>query len=104
MSNFFKSLLPKTFSTIGYLISYIGVFFYGLSTVFLSVSATLHKLFGTKVGLRLIEIENSTNAIIKFYTDAVKGGPNANGDSEANKLASIAKANNVVQLGKKKDD
>ena len=79
----------------------------GISILLVSMSVTLHKLFKTKLGLSLIELEKTTNNIVNMYTNIAKqiaDGKTAQ-TREDNKLADAAKsAQNVVQLGKKKDD
>lgn len=107
MSNFLLSLLPHTLTFIAIAIEFLAKVVMGVSIVLMTISVTLHKLFKTKLGLSLLEMEKTTNNIINMYNNIAKqvaDGKTAQ-TKESNKLADSAKeATNVVQLGKKKDD
>lgn len=105
MLNFIKNIPCYIFSTLGTAFEYIAKAILSISVICFSLSVTLHKLLRTPIGLKLIEIENTTQAIVKMYTDfaaSMAAGEKAQ-QSEDNRLANIINSN-VVQLGKKKDE
>ena len=106
MSNFLLSLIPNIITFIAIGIEFIAKVFLGISLILLNISVTIHKLFKTQLGISLLKIEESTNSIVKMYTNIAKQVADGNSaqTKESNKLAEAAKGTNVVQLGKKKDD
>ena len=107
MSNFILSLIPNALTLLSIAIEFIAKVIMGISILLVTVSVTLHKLFKTKLGISLLEVEKTTNNILTLYANAAK--QIAEGKTmqtkESNKLAEAAKAaTNVIQLGKKKDD
>lgn len=106
MINFLLSLVPNILTFIAISIEFVAKVIMGISLLILTVSVTLHKLLKTKLGLSLLEVEKSTNSIVKMYTNIAKQVADGNSAQtrESNKLAEAAKGTNVVQLGKKKDD
>ena len=106
MLKFIKDLLPNIFNIIGLSIEFVAKFIYGLAILFTSIAITLHKLFKTDVGMKLLEIEHAKDNIVKMYNNIAKqvAEGKTSQDKEANKLAEQAKGSNVVQLGSKKND
>jgi len=107
MINFIKNLLPKTFSGLGSIIGILATILLGIDTLLTGIAIILHKLFATDIGIKLIQIEESTNSIIMMYNKVSKQiAENKTAQTkEYDKLAAAAKNEpNVVQLGKKKDD
>lgn len=104
MANFVKSLIAHIPFAIGLLFDKVGKLLVSTGSVFYSISATLHIQMETRIGKQLKAVEEGVKALMA-KAQALNARAQQAQSLEENKLANIVKPdNNVLQLGKKKDD
>lgn len=107
VTNLIKNIIAESFSVVGFVLNKISGFFQGLATVFYSLSVSLHMVLNTEEGVKLKELERSTQKIINTYNTYLNKVETykKNVAAEENKLAKVLKEDkNVIKLGKNTND